>query len=376
MRCWQVSKFRDKVLLIIFIAFLFSVPAGLFLLPREDVSVNEKRTLAAVPDFSVKNILNGKFEKDTEAYLTDHFPFRDELTAVNAYTALYTGRNGANGIYKGKDGYLISVPVKEDRTKTDKNISAMMTFTQECGIPSTLMIVPSKGYIMSDKLPENHMEYRDKEIIDYIHKKSEAVIGYVDVEKEFLNSKEETALYYKTDHHWTVNGAYNAYVEYCREIGYEPLWEFDKTSYDGFYGTAYSKSALWRENADKIELWDYPYDITMNIDDEENVSNRMFFMRHLSEPDKYPVYLDGNHAKTEIINNSNPNGDKLLVIKDSFAQCLVPFLVNHYSEVDMIDLRYYLDPVSELVNEKQYDRILFLFGISSLTESSDISVLE
>lgn len=371
-----MSKIRDKVLLIIFIALIFSAPIAMLLLPKAEVSVNEKRTLASAPDFSVKNILNGKFEKDTETYLTDHFPLRDELTAVNAYTALYSGRNGVNGVYKGEDGYLIDAPVKNELAKADKNTEAMMEFTEKTGIPSTLMIVPSKGYIMSDKLPESHMDYRDDEIIDYIRKKSEEVIGYVDVEKLFLDTKEEVQLYYKTDHHWTANGAYNAYVEYCHEIGYEPLWEFDKTSYDGFYGTAYSKSALWSENADKIELWDYPYDVTMSIDGEENVSNRMFFMRHLAEPDKYPVYLDGNHGKTEIVNNGNPDGEKLLVLKDSFAQCLVPFLVNHYSEIDMIDLRYYLDPVSELAEEKQYDRVLFLYGISSIAESSDISVLE
>lgn len=371
-----MSKFRDKVLLVIFIAFVFSAPAALVFLPKAEVSVNEKRTLASVPEVSVKNILNGSFESDTETYLTDHFPLRDGLTAINSYISLYTGRNGVNGIYKGRDGYLIDAPVKEERKKTDKNIEAMMDFTEKSGIPSTLMIVPSKGYIMSDKLPENHMEYRDGEIIDYIHKKTEAVIGYVDVEGLFLKDKDEVQLYYKTDHHWTENGAYNAYVEYCREIGYEPLWEFDKSVYEGFYGTSYSKSALWGEPSDAIELWDYPYDVTMNIDGEENVSSRMFFMRHLSAPDKYPVYLDGNHAKTEIINNGNPDGERLLVIKDSFAQCMVPFLANHYSEVDMIDLRYYLEPVSELAAEKQYDRILFLFGISSITESGDISVLE
>lgn len=371
-----MSKFRDKVLLIIFIVFLFSAPAGLFLLPKAQISVNEKRTLAKAPELSVKNVLSGKFEKDTETYLTDHFPLRDELTAVNAYTALYTGRNGANGVYKGEDGYLISVPVKADYNKINANIAAMTEFTQNTGIPSTLMIAPSKGYIMSDKLPKNHMEYRDSEIIDYVHKESEAVIGYVDIEKAFLKDKDEVQLYYKTDHHWTENGAYNAYVEYCKEIGYEPLWEFDKTAYDGFYGTAYSKSALWRERADTIELWDYPYDVTMNIDGEENVSSRMFFMHHLSEPDKYPVYLDGNHAIEEIINNGNPDGDKLLVIKDSFAQCFVPFLVNHYSEVDMVDLRYYHESVSELAKEKGYDRALFLYGISSIAESSDIATLE
>ena len=371
-----MSKFRDKILILIFIAFIFGMLACMFLLPKKDISVNEKRTLASPPGFSLNSVLSGKFEKETENYITDHFPWRDAFTGINAYTSLYTGRNGSNGIYKGKDGYLIAAPAKNDDKQLEDNISAMMDFTEKTGIPSTLMIVPSKGYIMNDKLPENHMEYNDRELIEKAHKMSEAVIGYVDVEKVFLGEKEENNLYYKTDHHWTSSGAYSAYVEYCREIGFDPLWEFDISKYDGFFGTAYSKSALWNEEGDSVEIWDYPYDADVRIDDEDFVSHQLFYRHHLCEMDKYPVYLDGNHAIERIVNNGNPEGGKLLVIKDSFAHCLVPFLVNHYSEIDMVDLRYYFEPVSALTEEKQYDRILYLYGINSLTESNEITILE
>ena len=371
-----MSKLCDKILILLFTVFLGAMLLCLFLLPKEAVSVNEKRTLATAPKVSVANILNGKFEREAEDYIKDHFPWREKFSALNAYISLYTGRNGANGVYKGKDGYLISEPVKADYEQLRENVLAMMDFTEMTSTPSTLMLVPSAGYVMSEKLPQNHKEYNDGELIEEAHKMSEAVIGYVDIVECFMEKKNECNLYYKTDHHWTSDGAYNAYTQYCREIGFEPLWDFNIAKYDGFYGTLYSKSALWGEEPDALEVWDYDYDVSIQLEDEEYKSKQFFYRHHLSENDKYPVFLDGNHAIVKITNHKNPEGGKLLVLKDSFAHCFVPFVANHYSEVDMVDLRYYLEPVSDLVRERGYDRILYLYGISSLTESNDISILQ
>ena len=371
-----MTKLRDKILIVLFIAFIGAMLLCLFLLPKQTVSVNEKRTLATVPKFSLTRVLNGKFEQDTETYITDHFPWRDKFTGLNAYLSLISGRNGINGVYKGKDGYLLGTPVKADYEQLRENVQAMMDFTEMNSIPSTLMLIPSAGYVMPEKLPKNHKKYSDGELIEEAHKMSEAVIGYVDIPKKFNEIKKDCNIYYKTDHHWTSDGAYNAYTEYCREIGFEPLWDFSVSRHDGFFGTLYSKSALWLQSADTLEIWDYPYDVSVRIEEEEYESKQFFYRHHLNENDKYPVFLDGNHAIERIVNHNNPDGEKLLVLKDSFAHCFVPFAANHYSEVDMVDLRYYLEPVSELVREKNYDRILYLYGISSLTESNDISILQ
>ncbi len=371
-----MAKLRDKILTAVFTVFLTGMLLLLIFLPKQKTSVNEKRTLADVPKVSISTIFNGKFEKDTENYITDHFPWRDAFTAINAYTALYTGRNGSNGIYRGSDGYLIAEPAKADYEQLEENVRAMMDFTEMTGVSSSLMIVPSTGYIMQDKLPPIHKEYKDGELIKTAHDMSAAVLGYIDLEKPFMRLKDECSLYYRTDHHWTTAGAYNAYVEYCKNIGFEPMWEFEISKYDGFFGTSYSKSALWGTGGDTIEIWDYPYDVSVRIDDEEYESEQLFYRHHLSEPDKYPVFLDGNHPIVRIVNHGNPNGGKLLVIKDSFAHSMAPFLANHYSEIDMIDLRYYFEPVSDLVREKGYDRILYLYGIENLTESNDMTILQ
>ena len=371
-----MTRIRNLYLVIFFCLFIFSAAAGIILLPKSDVSLLEKRSLSTAPEFSIENILNGKFEKQTETYTSDHFPFRAIWVSLDSYTRLYTGRNGTDGIYKGSDGYLINAPVSADYDKLDKNLDAMISFSENSDIPSSMMIVPTAGYILDDKLPKNHLEYHDKELISYAYKKSEKFIGIIDLIEPFLNQKNDSQLYYKTDHHWTTAGAYAAYLEYCKNIGFdEPLWDFNILRYKDFFGTAYSKSALWLEQGDVLEVWEYPIDVNVNIEDE-TISDSLYFYEYLNKLDKYPIFLDGNHGIEKIVNNSNPNGEKLLVIKDSFAHCLVPFLINHYSEIDMVDTRYYLDPVSNLTQENSYDRILYVFGLSSLCESSDISILQ
>lgn len=370
-----MSKLRDKILTAVFCLFIFGIAALFFILPKQTFSENEKRNLETVPVFSIDNVLGGSFEKKAENYLSDHFPFRDNWVAANSYYQLYTGRNGANGVYKGYDGYIINTPMKADYTQLSSNLQAMLDFTEQTNLPSSLMIVPSTGYIMDDETPPLAKKYPDGKLLDYARNMTEAYIGWVDIESRFQEIKHDFNLYYKTDHHWTTMGAYNAYVEYCRNIGFEPLWDFNVETYDGFYGTTYSKSALWGENGECIEIWNYPHNVSVNIDDMEDYED-MFFYEHLDNMDKYPVFLDGNHSIERIVNHNNPDGGKLLVLKDSYAHSLVPFLIEHYSEIDMVDLRYYFESVSELTEENKYDRILYIYGLSNLCESNDVTILQ
>ena len=117
----------------------------------------------------------------------------------------------------------------------------------------------------------------------------------------------------------------------------------------------------------------------------------MFFDDNLKGNDKYTVFLDGNHPLVRI--KTGNEGGRLLVIKDSFAHCLVPFLTENYSEIVMIGLRYYKmpvsaliekenfirilfykKPVSQLLSAENFDQILFVYGMENLAESRDIII--
>lgn len=367
---------RNKILTAVFCGFIGVLMLLFLILPKDKTSVNEKRELAELPKLSVSAVLNGSFENKFEEYLGDHFPMREKLIALDAYYKLFTGRNGANGVYKGRDGYLINTPVSFDKSAFDANLTAIREFAEKSQLKTSVMIVPETGYIMSDKLPRNHDVYMDENILADVRNRL-TELEWIDIEDEFLREKDNYQLYYKTDHHWTSRGAYTAYAVFAEKHGFEPMTEFDIRSYGGFYGTAYSKSALWGEKSEEFEVWRYPNNVSVEII-EGVVSEKydyMFFENHLSEPDMYPVFLDGNHA-LERLTNHDSDGGRLLVLKDSYAHCLVPFLINHYSRIDMVDLRYYLESVSELNESEKYDEVLLVYGLSSLCESRDISILE
>ena len=370
----------------IIITVLFTVFIGIMailtaFLPKQEISVNEKRVLAKFPQFSFDKLFSGKWERDFEGYISDHFPARDFFAGADAYYMLLTGKNGSNGIYKGKNGYLFQTPVKANQKTLKDNIEAVNAFADKTNIETKMLIVPSAGFIMSDWLPVNHEEYRDDEIIKNEINNSLNNVESIDILGEFMRDREAIyvygdRIYYKTDHHWTSYGAYLAYVLWCRGEGIKPRIREDYTitQTDGFYGTSYSKSALWLTKPDTIETWEYPINVTVTIDNTEYSS--MFFKEHLTENDKYPVYLDGNHAFLRIVNHDNPSGKKILLIKDSYAHCFAPFMAENCSQIDMVDLRYYFDPVSDLTNENNYDEVLVLYGISNMCETKDLSILQ
>ena len=109
---------------------------------------------------------------------------------------------------------------------------------------------------------------------------------------------------------------------------------------------------------------------TVTIDDQEYDS--LFFENQLKTEDKYQVFLDGNHAMTRIVNNSNDSDKKLLIIKDSFAHCFTTLLACDYNEIYMIDPRYYRGSLKELVFENNIQDVLFLYGADNLASSTDL----
>ena len=184
---------RDKIMTVLFTAFIFIMLILFMLLPKSDFSANEKRALAKPPEFSVKNVLNGSFETETEDYLTDNLPFRDVFVAANSYFELATGRNGVSGVYKGKDGYLINIPVTTP--SFEKNTAAIADFVKTAMAPVTVMIIPTVGAVMEDKLPLNHAPYPDRGLISRAHDKLGKTAHTIDLFSVFGGLKDAEQLY-------------------------------------------------------------------------------------------------------------------------------------------------------------------------------------
>lgn len=373
------DKGKAWTLILLFCGFLAFLLVCFLVFPKGEMSRTERRVLAKPPRLSASAVLDGTYEKQAETYLADHFPFRRHFVSLEAHAQLYTGNNGAKGVYAGKDGYLIPVPVQADEKNIAVNRDALRSFARGLEIPCDLLAVPGAGAVLAENLPPNHGVYPDSEMI--YSEFGKELLPWVQTPDIFgILETAERQVFYKTDHHWTTGGAYLAYGAYLRSIGMEPLPEeaFAVERYPGFYGTGYAKSGLWETAPDTLELYRPPADASVEIIDsdyKESVrADSMFFPAHLESGDMYSVFLDGNHSLTRVTNPQGGAG-RLLVLKDSFAHALAPFLAQHFGQIDMVDLRYYTKPVSALVEEQGYDRVLMVYSVSTLCEYRDLARL-
>ena len=367
---------KENLISFVFIACMLAFTILFIVVPKEEFSAKEKRYLAELPELSSEAVLDGSFTENIESYLADHTPLRDLFVGINSYYVYLTGNNGSNGVYLGSDGYLIEKPV-DDMDRAKMNASRVAGFAKNLEVPVTFALAPSKGYMYSENLPSNHFEYMDEEYYQTISQTIGSNARFVDLSKTLMENKSEAQLYYKTDHHWTTYGAYCAYEELCQVLGLDATAEasFEKEYVEGFYGTSYASSGYWLTGSDTIEVWHNKNlsEITVEIDDGAGaeVYSTMFFDDQFASEDKYNGFLNGNHSIVKIKNTASKGG-KLLVVKDSFAHCLVPFLAENYSEIVMVDLRYYRRALSDLIAENEIDEVLFMYSIDNFAESTDI----
>ena len=373
----RAKRRRERALIIMFCAFIGLFAALYVLLPRKDFSENEKRVLAKFPRVSAETIFDGSFESGFEDWLSDHVPFRDGLVGLNAAYTLASGRNGLSGVILGEGGRLFAAPEPLDEAAIERKCERINSFAQATGLPTTVMLIPESGYIQDDALPALHARYRDAELEKTVRGALNAEIDFLWPEARFRALAGEK-LYYRTDHHLTSRGAFEAYGAFAEARG---LAAPDPNAYtvethEGFYGSMYSKSGLWFIAPDEVELWSSPAQsgATVSFDDREP-SDSLFFPEHLNEMDKYPVFLDGNHALVTI-ENPNAAGGSLLILRDSFGHCFAPFAAGDFQKIVLVDLRYYRLPVSELAREMDIDQALVLYGADTFLTDTNFAWLK
>ena len=377
-------QFRHpRAVVLLFIGIIVVMQAAFWLLPRRSFSENEKRVLSEAPQIDAAGIADGSVFRSIESYLSDHFPGRELWVGANAYLENAEGRGATEDIVRGTDDWLFTAPVSDDRETLWDNMQAITTFVEKQSVPVTMMAVPSAGAVVSDKLPALHLPYPDADLLEEARRIAGNTLHWVDLYTDFCSAEQPERLYYRTDHHWTSEGAYRAYCLLMEELGQSsvPRDDFTVEQISGFYGTSYSKSGLWLTEPDTLELWtDSDIQAVTTVYDANRADpvtrEGMFFREYLEDADKYPVFLSGNHARVHIETNAD-SGKRLLVIKDSYAHALAPFLAEEYSTIDLIDLRYFKQQtISSWLEENPADEILLVYGLSSLAEDKNLQWLE
>ena len=359
---------------VLFCAFIGIMGICYLLLPKQDFSQLEKRYLEESPVLTLDSLTSGEFGSDLDTYMADHMPGRNFFVGLGAYYDLVMGQQPAKDIYLAEDGRLLEKPAVWNADQAEKNMKYINRFAQTVGQPVDLMIVPSAGFIMEEDILGIHDQYTDDVIIDRIYDLAGDGVRSLDLTALYQNLRQEQTLYYRTDHHWTSYGAYKAYEAYmqCLQRPYRAEADFTVETFQGFRGSTYSRSGLWLTAAEPIELW-HGSDLT--VDNGSGIHQGPFYYDRLREADMYTVFLDGNQSLVRLVNPENAGKGKLLVIRDSYSNCIGPMLAESYEEVVMVDLRYYHSPISALVAVEGFDNILVLYSIGNFMTDKNIPYL-
>ena len=371
------TKKSDILLCVLFCGFLGIMLALYLLLPVQTFSEKEKRELAKAPVLTWDNIASGEFGEQAESYLADHIPGRDLLVGISAYYDLLSNRQVIKDIYLAENDRLVEAPVKNDAQTIARNMRKINAFAETIGRPVDMMIVPSAGYLYQDQVKGLKDPYCDDKIIENIYTQAGEYVTGFDITAVYQQAKDQDRLYYRTDHHWTSRGAYTAYRAYMqyKNRQYLPQDAFSVSSVGGFFGSTYSRSGLWLTKGEEVELWDSGTKFTVTNAESDTVHDSVFYRERLEELDKYTVYLDGNHSLVRVQNPDAAGKGKLLVIRDSYANCLGTFLAEGYAEVVLVDLRYYKEPISELVKQEEFDDILVCYSLGNFMTDTNIMFL-
>ena len=365
-----------RAVMIVYCAIILLLAGWFIVNPKKEFSENENRYLAKTPVLSVKNILSGDYMEDVSTWLSDHFPMRDFFMGFKSTVEISTGRRELNRVYIAQDEYLIEAympPISTDRiSDTFKKVYDKIDHTQ---IDTRLMLIPTAVTIYKDKLPSGAPVSDQMAVAREIYEKSG--IPAIDCSAFLFSGATDGQLYYRTDHHWTTYGAYQGYLAYCEEKGLTPVLLEELTAQtvtEEFAGTLYSKVNDYSHRKDSITIYENSDDrLTVTYTDTGEVTDSLYNMSYLEVKDKYSMFLNNIHTLVEIENETAESDAVLVLIKDSYANSIVPFLTHHYQKIYVFDTRYYKGGVSKFLAEHdEVTDVLILYNMNTIDTDTGI----
>ena len=362
-----------------FLAALFSLFLGGLLvwhvlLPDRERSDVENRTLAQKPEFSWSALADGSYTEAVEEYFADQFPLRDQWTGLKARGEQAIGKTEFNNVYLCGDTRSSKVETP-DTALVEKNLSFVRRLFEKADACVYLGLIPSAAEVWRDKLPADAPSWDQAELV---HMASELGVPLADLQGALAAHADEP-IFYRTDHHWTTLGAFygaNALLETLRK---EPLSREDfspETASEDFNGTLYSQSGVHWLDSDTMEFWVNEEGLSVTSwRTGEPEAGSLYDRAYLEKKDKYSAFLGGNQPLCVIKNNAITDGSKLLLVRDSYSDSLAPFLSQRFSEVHLLDLRYYRLPAARYAAENGIADIVVLYSIPNFITDKNLVFL-
>ena len=362
----------------IFILLLFLVMIINVIVPDREKSELENRSLESRPRFNLTTILSGDFMEQWEQYLSDQFVGRDTWRSLKVGLDRLGGARMENDIYIGKGGQLMENIEVPDEEQLEANLTAIKDFSDTYeNIPVTMMLVPDAACILSDSLPAFARVEDQRQMFSMAERELGDSVNWIDT-VSILNNHKSEKLYYKTDHHWTTQGAFYVFQDAAKTLGIEGDVSDDFVSYtvtDSFNGVLAASSGVGLDEKEQIDIYaptEGDDDVVVNYVDEGRKTTSLYDSSKLETRDKYGVFLGGNTSVIDIRTVSTSQ-KRLLVVKDSFADCFIPFLAPYYREIVVVDPRYYSGTMDDIMDTYRITDALILYSGNTFFTDNNIS---
>lgn len=348
--------------------FVLGMAAAFVWCPKQTYSAAERRRLAQKPVLSLESALDGSFSEGLEAYLLDHFPFRETFRGVKAnFACNVLMQKENNGIYVA-DGHAAKLEYPLNETGVERAAELVISLKEQYFPDNKVFytVIPDKNYFLAEKNGYPHMDYA--RLLEVLDTKLGSTAAYIDIIPALTIDS-----YYQTDTHWRQECIGDVAERLCNGMGCEnagfDIDFYEQNKIEGFYGVYQGQAALPFSAEEIIYLTDEFTDNAQVYDAESDSIKTVYQTQLISDGkslDAYDIYLGGARAVLTIKNplfDSGGAGEKRLIIfRDSFGSSLAPLLLKQYSEIVLVDLRYIsAGRIGEYVDFKNAD-ILFAYN--------------
>ncbi|MBP3337836.1 MAG: hypothetical protein J6L69_00345 [Lachnospiraceae bacterium] len=367
-----------KITIFLFIATIFTLSIVTFVAKDREFSEMENRVLSGKPEFSAEKLLSGEFASNLETYLADQMFLKDNFVMLKNSYDLLCGKDMLGEVYYCDDRYIRNF--EENEKQSSRNILLINEWLKKNNIPkdkASFVLAPTASYVYNEQLPSINSCDDESNTFDLIE---DAFLGkFISLKDVMADADVDADIYYKTDHHWTMMGAYLGYEEVMKQLDKEPisLEDMKEVKLDElFYGSLHSQAPLLFVEGEEVVYYDYKdldYTITYVAEDEET---KTFLVEDKFDvKDKYTALFGGNFGRMTIINHDNPDGDKLIIFKDSYANSIIPYLISNYSVIEVIDLRYVVMIPGFYSDKTDYD-VMFIYNTDFInTDNSFVKLM-
>ena len=350
------------------------------LLPDQTYSETEKRSLQTFPKLSLASLTDGSLTDNLDSYAADQFPERNLLMKIRMNLSSLLGKRESNGVFLCRDGSLMEEFAEYDEENLRKITQEVSDFVKRNNFEhSFLLLSPTAVSEYSERLPLMAETGDEKAWMQRFLAELPEEIEVLDTEPVYAALKAEgREIFYVTDHHWRTETAYEMFLYYADQCGWNKGDFTPGAVTEAFSGSLVSKSGFTPRELDEVTIYtnnnpDAGVLVTQIGGDYSSVGS-FYHTEKIDSSNPYEVFFGGNDPVLQIQTTADTNRT-LLVLKDSYANCFIPFLAESYKTICVIDPRYTTDSADSILMGTPYTDLLILYNANTLSQDENLSMV-